>query len=156
MTRNDIPKSAEVFDYIKIAGMLYLGYKAYKIISGFSDYGKGGGTGTAQVDNACKEGKLKNLTYNTSQYKLLADAIEAAVWSSVWTEDDAEFAEALKACWTDDDVTKLICEYGVRGRGLLIKEHYNLPQTVEQFLDDGDKEDVNTLYNERGMTIYWI
>lgn len=92
------------------------------------------------------------LTYDPGYYSVLADEIEAAFFGTpfqLWERDD-DAAFVLSQLWTDDDVSKLIQVYGVRGATLLTSG-YTLPAAVVAFLDEDYKEQINELYQGRGM-----
>lgn len=94
-----------------------------------------------------------NLSFDQSVYNSLADQIEAAVWGGIMaaTEDDEAIFDALRKMKNLDDVKELIKAYGVRGEGIVLQEYYNLPQTITLFLDSDYKEQINSLYSQRGI-----
>jgi len=93
-----------------------------------------------------------NLTYSNIQYKIFADEIEAAVWGTgaiaAWWEDDEEIGRILMEMQNIDDVKALISAYGRRYAGVLLQEGGNLVQTIENYLDDDIKEEVNEVYKQ--------
>lgn len=99
------------------------------------------------------------LTYPENQYKILADSIEAYVWGSgvlpSFTEDDAAIGEALKSMMTLDDIYFLIEKYGRRNAGIFIREGGNLVQTITEYLDEDIKNEVNQVYQARGLNFFW-
>lgn len=94
-----------------------------------------------------------NLTFDQAVYDSLADQIEVAVWGGIMaaTEDDEAIFDALRKMKNLDDVKELIKAYGVRGEGIVLQEYYNLPQTITLFLDSDYKEQINSLYSQRGI-----
>ena len=152
--------SGDVWEGVKIAGIIYGAYKVYGIIKNFtSDPGKGGGYGTLYTA-ACNDFDPNNLTKSEGFYHELSDAIEAGVWGAGWwanwTEDDQGFAFALMQVNTYDDVMKLICVYDKRGRGVILRDYLTLDQTVHEYLDDGWKNVVNQDYQNKGINFIWI
>jgi hypothetical protein len=96
------------------------------------------------------------LTYDPGYYSVLADEIEAAFFGTpfqLW-ERDQDAAFVLSQLWSDDDVSKLIQVYGIRGATFLTSG-YTLPAAVVSFLDADYKETINELYQGRGITYQW-
>jgi hypothetical protein len=93
------------------------------------------------------------LTYDDAVYQTQADNIEAAVWGGLLsvTEDDEAIFDALNKMQTLDDVKRLIQVYGIRGEGIILQEYYNLPQTITMYLDNDYKEQINSIYLQRGI-----
>jgi hypothetical protein len=94
-----------------------------------------------------------NLTYSANDYELFADTIEQAFWGNLggFFEDDELAFNVLSKMRTNDDLYKLAQVYGVRGRGILIQEGYNLIQTTEKLLDNNYKEELNTIFEANGI-----
>lgn len=99
----------------------------------------------------------QKLTYDDSVYQTQADNIEAAVWGGLLslTEDDAAIFDALNKMQNIDDVKRLIQVYGIRGEGIVLQEYYNLPQTITMYLDNDYKEQINSIYLQRGINFTW-
>lgn len=99
----------------------------------------------------------QKLTYDDSVYQTQADNIEAAVWGGLLslTEDDAAIFDALNKMQNIDDVKRLIQVYGIRGEGIVLQEYYNLPQTITMYLDNDYKEQLNSIYLQRGINFTW-
>lgn len=149
----------ETFNQLVIAVIiLYLLTKINKIFSGVGGIvtpPEGSVIGGTSDKNTVNKSKL---TYKESVYKQMADAIEVAVWSSLlgqFSEDDEVIFSELSRLKTDDDFYYLSNIYKVRGRGIVVKDYYNLTQTITKYLDKSYKNDLNALYASRGMTIYF-
>jgi hypothetical protein len=101
----------------------------------------------------------RNLSYSENQYKILADSIEAYVWGSGtlpnFFEDDTAIGGALKTMFTLDDIYFLIETYGRRYAGTFIQEGGNLVQTISEYLDEDIKQEVNQVYQSRGINFFW-
>lgn len=99
----------------------------------------------------------QKLTFDDSVYQTQADNIEAAVWGGLLslTEDDAAIFDALNKMQNIDDVKRLIQVYGIRGEGIVLQEYYNLPQTITMYLDNDYKEQINSIYLQRGINFTW-
>lgn len=99
----------------------------------------------------------QKLTYDDSVYQTQADNIEAAVWGGLLslTEDDAAIFDALNKMQNIDDVKRLIQVYGIRGEGIVLQEYYNLPQTITMYLDNDYKEQINSIYLQKGINFTW-
>lgn len=135
--------------------VIYALYKMYKFteavtegvtdLFGAPENAETGGSENLPVDT-------NNLTYNESWYVQQADVIEQSVWagSGLW-EDDEAMEAVLVMLNTDDDFIALSNAYGVRGRGVVLRDYYNLIQTVQEYLDDSNKEAVNQNYAAKGM-----
>lgn len=131
--------------------VIYALYKAFKFtqaatdLFGAPDDAVTGGSEELVVD-------LNNLTYNEAWYVQQADVIEQAVWggSAFWEDDDA-IESVLLMLNSDDDFIALSNAYGVRGRGVVLRDYYNLIQTIQEYLDDSNKEAVNQNYASKGM-----
>jgi len=152
--------SGDVWEVVKIAGIIYGAYKVYDIIDDITKSpGKGGGYGTSHT-TACDEFDPAKLTKSEIFFHEMADGIEEGVWGSgFWpsfTEDDQAFAWALMQVNNIDDVAKLICVYDVRGRGIVLDDYLSLSQTVSKYLDAGWKEVVNQDYQNKGINFTWI
>lgn len=126
----------------------------YKISALF----KGIGSGIGAPENAQTGGSEKvepdssKITYPLWKYAQLADSIESAVWDGLgFTEDDDLIEATLKQCQNDDDFLALSNAYGVRGRGLVLRDYYNLVTTIGNYLDDSNREAVNADYQSKGM-----
>lgn len=91
------------------------------------------------------------LTYKFNDYELFADTIETAAWGNAFVEDDKLMFDTMAQMKTNDDLYQLVKTYGVRGRGVVIVEEYNLIQTIERMLDNDYKNDLNKLYASRGI-----
>ena len=94
------------------------------------------------------------LSYPANEYLLMADTIEDAAWGTFgsFTEDDALMYGTMAKLQNNDDLYQLAKVYGVRGVGLIIVDEYNLIQTIEKFLDNDYKRQLNELYARRGIT----
>lgn len=125
-----------------------------KFFSFFSNPATTGQGGSAQEQVQVNK---ENLTYDDAVYSSLADQIQAAVWGSILdlTEDDEAMRDALLKMETLDDVKKLIVVYGVRGEGIVLQEYYNLPQTITKYLDTDYKQEVNAVYQQKGIQYQW-
>lgn len=109
--------------------------------------GKSGGTSDQDVNvNQAK------LTYDPGYYSVLADEIEAAFFGTPLQlfERDQDAAFVLSQMWNDDDLSKLIQVFGIRGETLLTSG-YTLPAAIGAFLDQNYKDVVNEIYKGRGM-----
>jgi hypothetical protein len=135
---------------IQVAIVLVVLYILKKILDIFSNPQTSPQGGGAQDDVVVNE---NNLTFDKAVYSSLADKIEAAVWGGVFsvTENDEAIFDALNQMKNLDDVKELIKIYGVRGEGILLQEYYNLPQTITLYLDDSYRNQINTLYLQRGI-----
>jgi hypothetical protein len=95
-----------------------------------------------------------NLSYPANEYLLMADTIEDAAWGTFgsFSEDDALMYGTMAKLQNNDDLYQLAKVYGIRGVGLIIVDEYNLIQTIEKFLDNDYKRQLNALYAQRGIT----
>lgn len=91
------------------------------------------------------------LSYKYSDYELMADTIETAAWGNAFVEDDKLMFDTMAQMKTNDDLYQLVKTYGIRGRGVVIVEEYNLIQTIERMLDNDYKNDLNNIYAQRGI-----
>ncbi len=100
------------------------------------------------------------LTYPGNQYKIAADAIEAAIWGTwylpSWTENDETIGAILMQMQTTDDVCALNNAFGTRFRGVIFKDGGNLAQTLQAYLDKSVKNKVNEYYYSRGIQWFWL
>lgn len=148
---------------LEVGKIILLSYGVYKIvdiISGATDIVED--ITTDDPDDAGHSqdhcGNPNNYSWREENYEMMADQISDAVWNYGFfgvTENDRAIANALLGCWTDDDVFKLACTYGVRGAPDAYSGQMNLVMTVTNRLDDDMKEEVNAAYQQRGMTTYW-
>lgn len=92
-----------------------------------------------------------NLTYDSGVYNQMADSIEVAIWGGAFTEDDTSVGDTLLRCMNDDDFNELSRVYGIRGEGVIIQYYYNLLQTIEMYVDNDVRQDVNENYMLNGM-----
>jgi hypothetical protein len=94
-------------------------------------------------------------TFPAIWYRSQADALYTAFWGSIIYEDDQAIERILKMVNNIADVNNLIAAYGIRGTGILIRDEYNLPQTITRYLDDSNRAEVNRVYNEKGINFQW-
>jgi Ca2+-binding RTX toxin-like protein len=131
-------------------GAAFLVWKAGKAI--FSNDKSGGTTDQLPPGQGTK-------TFTDSEYAILADGIETAVWGTdilgVWSEDDSAIGDILMLMETTADVVALNNAYGVRTRGVVLTSGGNLVQTVTSYLDADVKEDVNADYRDKGIQWIW-
>lgn len=118
----------------------------------FGKKDQSGGTST----NIPKPDETK-LSYSKNEYKIIADAIEVAVFGAYGVtlpfEDDTEIGRLLMLMQTEEDVYQLILEYGERYVGVIIKEGGNLVQTINEYLDNDIKQQVNENYRNKGIKV---
>lgn len=131
-------------------------YFAYKIVKGILSIGAPpagtttGGTAQNQPVNTA------NISWPMASFASFADEIEQAVWGGLdVTEDDEAIGQVLSMMNTKDDVQQLINTYGVRGEGVFIQKYYNLPQTIQTYLDSDVKGRVNSIYQQKGIQYVW-
>lgn len=132
-----------------IAAALYI---LYKLKSAFSppEGTITGGTAQSQPVNEA------NTTWSAGELASYADEIEALVWSGLgFSEDDEQIGQILSLMNTKDDVQALINTYGTRGKGYIIQEYYNLPQTISKYLDTDVKDRVNQIYRNKKISYTW-
>lgn len=136
-----------LFQVAALVLALYIIKKLFDFFKSPQTTTTGGQTQEAVQVNAAK------LTYDDAVYQTQADNIEAAVWGGLLslTEDDEAIFDALNKMQTLDDVKKLIQVYGIRGEGIILQEYYNLPQTITMYLDNDYKEQINSIYLQRGI-----
>ena len=149
----------KALEIAKIGGLVYVGWKVIKLVENLEDSVTDNklDKGTSQ-ETACKSFDYKKLSWKQGIYDAACDQIQSAIWERLFsaTENDKAFAEGLLICWNDDDVQKLICTYGQRGKRDAWSPIYNLVTSIELFLDQDQKERVNTEYHNRGIQIYWL
>lgn len=138
-------------EYKGIIFLVIIFYVLYKLKDLFNLFGKPDNSQTGGSEDVVVE--QSNLSYPDNWYLQQADIIEQAVWagSALWEDDDA-IQNTLLMCMNDDDFYQLSNAYGVRGRGVVLRDYYNLQQTVQEYLDDDNKEAVNANYASKGMT----
>jgi hypothetical protein len=127
----------------------------WKISKLFSAVGEGlGKPENAQTGGSeTVEPNSSKLTYPLYKYKALADQFEGAVWNGLgFYEDDDAMEFILSQMNNDDDFIALSNAYGVRGRGLVLRDYYNLPTTITNYMDTENKMRVNDNYAAKGMT----
>jgi hypothetical protein len=146
-------KKEDLTNIIILVVVLFVLYQVSKFLRGVSsvigapDEAQTGGSEQQQPNP-------ENLTFPTWKYEQLADTIESAVWGGLaFTENDDEIEEALVQLETDDDFIALSAAYGVRGRGLVLRDYYNLIQTLDLYLDDSNRENVNNNFAGKGMNV---
>jgi hypothetical protein len=96
--------------------------------------------------------KPGNLSYDLNQYKIFADSIEASLHiGDAWSpyEDDEEVGTTLKRMNTDDDWYQLIKAYG--HRETTWPTELNLVETIQAYLDQDVKDDVNQDWSNKGI-----
>ena len=131
--------------------VLYVLYKLNQFLTGVSS-GVGAPEGSQSGGSEKDEPDKQKLTYPLWKYNQLADSIEGAIWDGLgFTEDDDAVEFALKQMNNDDDFLALSNAYGVRGRGLILRDYYNLPTTINNYVDVENRMRVNTNYQEKGM-----
>jgi len=139
---------------ILIAVIILIFWLLKKFFNFFSSPSTEDVTGGSQEDVQVNKA---NLTYDDIVYNGLADQIQSAVWGGVVdiTEDDEAIFDALNKMENLDDVKRLIQVYGVRGEGIIIQEYYNLPVTITKYLDSDYKEQINSIYLQKGINYQW-
>jgi hypothetical protein len=131
--------------------VLYVLYKLNQFLTGAGNY-VGAPTGAQTGGSEQQQPNAQNLSFPSWKYEQLADTIESAVWGGLaFTENDDEIEEALKQCQNDDDFIAISAAYGVRGRGLVLRDYYNLLQTLEMYLDESNRDNVNADFQQKGM-----
>jgi hypothetical protein len=118
----------------------------YSILKAFSNSAESGIT----VDQI----NVDNLTYPLANYDLLADAIESAIWSGFFIEEEAAVVAVLIQMMNIDDVYYLIYRYGRRGSFFHSKD--NLIRTVQQYLSESDIDYVNQDYEAKQIPFQWL
>lgn len=108
--------------------------------------------------NQLPPGPISDLTYPKHQYKIFADAMETAAWGSVFSawEDDAAMAKILMQMNTTADMIALNNAYGSRASWELFGNGYNLTQTLQLYLDQSYKDEVNEYFSSNGIEWYVI
>jgi hypothetical protein len=132
--------------------VLYALYKISQLLKGVGD--NVGAPADATTGGSEKdEPQTSNLSYPLWKYKQLADGIESAIWDGLgFTEDDDQVENILKQCSNDDDFLALSNAYGVRGRGLILRDYYNLITTIGNYVDNINRQRVNEYFASKGMT----
>jgi len=130
-------------------GGLYVGWRIYDALTADES---GGTSDDLDVNET-------NLTYPENNYKVFADGIEAAIWGTGFipsmNEDDDAIGNILMAMKTTDDVYELVTAYGIRTRGVLLEDGGNLVETLQEYLDDDVREDVNAYYVQQNINFQW-
>ena len=144
-------KEKDLTTLLIIIVVLFVLYQVSKFLKGVgSVIGAPEGATTGGSEQA--QPNPTNLMFPSWKYEQLADTIEAAVWGGLaFTENDDEIEEALKQCQNDDDFIAISAAYGVRGRGLVLRDYYNLLQTLEMYLDESNRDNVNADFQQKGM-----
>jgi hypothetical protein len=143
-------------DAITLLIVIVVIYALYKLNVFFKGVGASVGApeGTQSGGSEEQQANPSKLTFPSWKYEQLADEIEADVWGgAALTENDNEIEAALKQLQTDDDFIELSSAYGVRGRGAVLRDYYNLVQTLEIYLDDDNRENVNAYFASKNMLI---
>lgn len=144
-------KQQDAITLLIVIIVLYAMYKLNQFITGVGS-GLGAPEGAQSGGSEQQKPNAANLTFPNWKYEQLADTIEVAVWGGLgFTENDDEIEEALKQLKTDDDFIALANAYGVRGRGLVLRDYYNLVQTLDLYLDDSNRENVNAYFSSQGI-----
>ena len=134
-------------DNKKVLIIIVILFLVYKIVSKiFRDDKEKDSSQNVEVNQA-------NLSYPANEYLLMADTIEDAAWGTFgsFTEDDALMYGTMAKMKNNDDLYQLAKVYGIRGVGVVIVDEYNLVQTVERYLDNDYKRQLNALYAQRGI-----
>jgi len=117
---------------------------------------KQSGTSEDDVDDRIDPGKR---TWDIAMYSVFSDTIQAAIWGTGFLpqpfEDDDVIGSTLMKMRTLTDVYQLIDTWGVRGRGVLLVDAYNLPEAIEEFLDADTKQEVNEDYRRKKINFQW-
>jgi hypothetical protein len=143
-------------DAITLLIVIVVIYALYKLNAFFKGAAAGLGAPEGAQSGGSEETQANpaKLTFPSWKYEQLADEIEADVWGGLaFTENDDEIEAALKQLQTDDDFIQLSNAYGVRGRGLVLRDYYNLVQTLDIYLDDDNRENVNAYFASKNMLI---
>jgi hypothetical protein len=151
-------KQQDTIEWIKVGLIAYLGWQGIKLFEGVKN------TVTDNPEDAGSSDDLpapdaNRLTYDAATYSFLADQIQSAIWHEglfAYSEDDEAIRLALLTMFTNEDVIELTRVYGTRGAKDALSATYNLPVSIRNFLDDDDREKVNEVYQQRGITILWI
>ena len=148
-------QTQETVEWLKIAAYIVIAIAIYKILKNF--FGLFGApenvTQTSDWSNVIVNNE--NLTYDESFYLANADAIEEAAFGGITgelTEDDQAMFDAMSKLMNNADVKQQFKAYGVRGRGIIIRNYLNLPQLISGSLDNDLKQELNELYTSRGIT----
>ena len=143
-------KKEELIKYGLIVLAVYIVYRFLKGISAPPPGSITGGTAQDQPVNS------QNLTWDANSFKSFADQIETGLFGGLGlTEDDELVGQVLSQMNTNDDVQQLINDYGVRGKGYIIQQYYNLPQSIGQYLDTDVKNRVNDIYRSKNIGYTW-
>jgi hypothetical protein len=144
-TWNDLP------GWGKMAIIAAGGLGVYKIYSWLTADQSGGDSQNVDVGN--------NVTYTNNQFRVFADALEAAFFTGPFgmTEDDTAIGVILKKMRTTDDVARLTRVFGVRHlHGSSFLTGGNLVQLVQSLLDKDIKNEVNAYYEANGIEWFWL
>jgi len=146
-------KKEDLTNIIILVVVLFVLYQVSKFLKGVGSV-VGAPEGVQTGGSEQQQPNPANLTFPTWKYEQLADTIEGAVWGGLaFTENDDEIEEALIQLETDDDFIGLSAAYGVRGRGIILRDYYNLLQTLDLYLDDSNRENVNNNFAGKGMKV---
>jgi hypothetical protein len=134
-------------DNKKIIIIIVILFLVYKIVSKIFRDKETDSSQNVEVDKT-------KLSYPANEYLLMADTIEDAAWGTFgsFTEDDALMYGTMAKMKNNDDLYQLAKVYGIRGVGVVIVDEYNLIQTIEKYLDNDYKRQLNALYAQRGIT----
>jgi len=126
--------------------------------SGDGNAGSGGGTTAPESIDCVNIWNNSNLSYDKFSYYNDADAIFTAIQGTTfivsWWEDDTAIENILKKANNGFDVQALICAFGLRKPSLLSPAQ-PLGAYITEYLDESNKEAVNSYYRYKGISHQW-
>lgn len=91
-----------------------------------------------------------NLSYDLTQYGILADKLEASI--GAWTTDESAVYSVFDKMQSTDDVKQLIKSFGTRTFTML-NSGLTLPQYVAAGMSSSEIEKINKSLEDRGINI---
>lgn len=89
-------------------------------------------------------------SYSPGVYDVFASDIYQAIYKTVFYEDEAAIIRTLKKLNTDADACELVKAYGIRSAFWSVPR--SLVYTLDDYLSDADKEEVNAHFRAKGIT----
>ena len=144
---------------IAVGGLLV--YRAIKNLFGSGTNGNAGSGGGTTAPESIDCNSIWNnpaLSYDKYSYYNDADAIFTAIQGTTiivsWWEDDTAIENILKKANNDLDVQALICAFGLRKPSLLSPAQ-PLGAYITEYLDESNKQAVNSYYRYKGISHQW-
>ena len=122
-----------------------------KLSKAFGNSLPGGTSVPAAPDPVGAGGAPQQATLTQAEATSICDAIESAIWGGFIaspTEDEEEVIAQLSKLGNDADVRLVMNVYGKRGTAL---DKYTLAQTIGEYLDRDDINEINSIFATRGI-----